>query len=103
MADTVADPLSDPHRLRALEATALLDSPAENAFDRLTALASRVLDVPVALVSLVTPDRQFFKSQRGLPSPYAERRETPLSHSFCQHVVREAAALVVDDAREDPR
>jgi phosphoserine phosphatase RsbU/P len=95
--------LSDPHRLRALETAVLLDTPAEAVFDRLTYLASQTLGVPVALVSLVTPDRQFFKSQRGLPSPYAERRETPLSHSFCQYVVEDGAALVVDDARADVR
>jgi serine phosphatase RsbU (regulator of sigma subunit) len=95
--------VSDPHRLRALEAAALLDTPAEATFDRLTNLATRVLGVPVALVSLVTPDRQFFKSQCGLPSPYAERRETPLSHSFCQYVVEDAAELIVEDAREDER
>ena len=59
--------VSDPHRLRALEAAELLDTPAEAAFDRLTNLATRILGVPVALVSLVTPDRQFFKSQCGLP------------------------------------
>src|SRR5215213_2402879 len=97
------DAVSDPHRLRALEATELLDSPAEATFDRLTALATRILGVPVALVSLVTPDRQFFKSQCGLPAPYSERRETPLSHSFCRHVVEDGDALVVEDAREDPR
>ena len=96
-------PLTDPHRLRALESAALLDTPAEMVFDRLTNLASRILGVPVALVSLVTPDRQFFKSQCGLPSPYAERRETPLSHSFCQYVVEDGAALVVEDARLDER
>ncbi len=95
--------VSDPHRLRALESAALLDTPAELAFDRLTNLASRILGVPVSLVSLITPDRQFFKSQCGLPSPYGERRETPLSHSFCQYVVDDGEALIVEDAREDPR
>jgi len=95
--------LSDPHRLRALEAAALLDTPAEAMFDRLTNLATRTLGVPVALVSLVTPDRQFFKAQCGLPSPVAEDRETPLSHSFCQYVVRDGEALIVEDARRDER
>ena len=95
--------VSDPHRLRALEAAELLDTPAEATFDRLTNLATRILGVPVALVSLVTPDRQFFKSQCGLPSPHAERRETPLSHSFCQYVVEDGDALIVEDAREDER
>ena len=58
--------------------------------------------VPVAMVSLVDDHRQFFKSQHGLPEPWASRRETPLSHSFCQHVVSHAAPLIVSDAREHP-
>jgi serine phosphatase RsbU (regulator of sigma subunit) len=95
--------LTDPHRLRALESAALLDTPAEMVFDRLTTLASKTLGAPVALVSLVTPDRQFFKSESGLPAPYAQSRETPLTHSFCQYVVEDGAALVVEDARRDER
>jgi CheY-like chemotaxis protein len=65
----------------------VLDSSAEESFDRYTRLAVRLLGVPVALVSLVEGDRQFFKSCVGLPLPWATERETPLSHSFCQHVV----------------
>lgn len=96
------DPLADPGRLDALRRSALLDTPAEGAFDRLTRLATQMLGVPVSLVSLVDGDRQFFKSAVGLPEPWATRRETPLSHSFCQHVVREAVPLIVPDARIDP-
>ena len=94
--------VQDPARLTALHATALLDSPAEPAFDRLTSLATTVLDVPVALVSLVDEDRQFFKSCIGLPEPWASLRETPLSHSFCQHVVAEQQPLIIEDARIHP-
>jgi signal transduction histidine kinase len=89
-------------RLAALHATALLDSPAEEAFDRLTRLATRLLHVPVALVSLVDEDRQFFKSCIGLPEPWASARETPLSHSFCQHAVQLGEPLLIEDAREHP-
>ncbi len=88
--------------VRALEVEALLDSPPEEAFDRLTRIASSVLGVPVALVSLVDADRQFFKSAVGLPEPWASARETPLSHSFCQHVVERQQPLIVEDARMDP-
>src|SRR4051794_16135498 len=95
--------LADVQRLRSLERTALLDTPAERTFDRLTALVCRELGVPVSLVSLITADRQFFKSECGLPSPYGELRQTPLSHSFCQYVVADRQPLVVIDAREDPR
>src|SRR5215510_5558548 len=90
-------------RLDALRRTSLLDSPPEQAFDRLTRLATTVLRVPVALVSLVDGDRQFFKSHCGLPEPLASSRQTPLSHSFCQHAVGSREPLVVGDARRDPR
>jgi GAF domain-containing protein len=99
---SVSTAIEDFDRLAALRETALLDSPAEDAFDRLTRLARRVLNVPVAIVSLVDDHRQFFKSADGLPEPWASRRETPLSYSFCQHVVTRAAPLVVEDARLDP-
>jgi PAS domain S-box-containing protein len=90
-------------RLAALRGTGLLDSAAEESFDRLARLACRLLDAPITLVSLVDGDRQFFKSQCGLPEPWASRRETPLSHSFCQHVVERAEPLIVGDASQDER
>jgi two-component system, sensor histidine kinase and response regulator len=92
----------DPRRLESLVASHLLDSPPEESFDRLTRLATRVLDAPVALLSLVDRDRQYFKSCVGLPEPWATERETPLSHSFCQHVVATGAPLVVENARDHP-
>jgi PAS domain S-box-containing protein len=94
--------LSDPARLTALRRSALLDTPVEERFDRITRLASALLGVPVALVSLVDDRRQFFKSQHGLPEPWASQRETPLSHSLCQYVVSRAAPLIVSDARTEP-
>jgi serine phosphatase RsbU (regulator of sigma subunit) len=93
-------PLGDLDRLSALSRTGLLDSPAEPGFDRLTRLASRLLRAPVSLVSLVDDRRQFFKSALGLEEGV---RETPLSHSFCQHVVSSGEPLVVDDALTDAR
>lgn len=90
-------------RLEALSRTGLLDSPAEEAFDRITRLTTSLLGVPVSLVSLVDADRQFFKSQVGLPDPWASRRETPLSHSFCQLIAGTGQPLVVGDARTDAR
>lgn len=94
--------LTERERLKALERTRLLDTPREEAFDRLTMLACALLGTPVALVSLVDTDRQFFKSQQGLPEPWASRRETPLSHSFCQHVVTSSEPLVIADSRKTP-
>lgn len=95
-------PASDPERVAALRATGLLDSPPEPEFDHVTSIVRRVLAVPVALVSLVDDDRQFFKSQCGLPEPWASRRQTPLSHSFCQYAVANREPLIVSDAREHP-
>jgi hypothetical protein len=100
---SLADALGEPGRLAALHEAALMDSPSEDAFDRLACLAARVLNAPVALVSGIDGDRQCFKSCLGLPEPWASRREAPLSHSFCQHAVMAREPLVVADAREEPR
>jgi GAF domain len=94
--------LDDPARLAALERLDLLDPAPEAEFDRYTALASKMLDAPVALVSLVDSQRQVFKSRRGLDEPWASSGETPLSHSFCQHAVEGRSPLVISDAREHP-
>jgi GAF domain-containing protein len=101
--DELAKALGEPGRLAALHDSALVDSPPEEQFDRLARLAARVVNAPVALVSAVDRDRQFFKSCLGLPEPWATRRETPLSHSFCQHVVAARDPIVISDAREDDR
>jgi GAF domain len=92
----------DVERLRALRDTGLLDSPRQETFDRHARIASEALDAPVALVSLVDEDRQFFKSCLGLPEPWQSERATPLSHSFCQHAVAAREPLIIDDAREHP-
>ena len=93
---------SEGRRLRALRETGLA-AQADAAFDRFARMVRRQLGVPVALVSLVDDERQFFPGQQGLPEPWAEQRQTPLSHSFCQHVVARAEPLVVVDARVDHR
>ena len=98
----VSPAVTDPRRLEALRRQALLDTPPEEEFDRLTRLTTRLVGLPVALVALIDADRQFFKSAVGLQEPWAKRRGTPLSHSFCQHVVKERKPLVVRDARRHP-
>jgi signal transduction histidine kinase/ActR/RegA family two-component response regulator len=98
----IALPLQDPERLAALHRLLLLDTDAEPSFDRLSRLAARLLHAPVALLSLVDDHRQFFKSALGLTGPFAESRQTPLTHSFCQHVVTSGAPLVVPDAPHHP-
>ncbi len=86
---------ADPRRLAALAETGLLDGTPEAAFDRVTRLVAEVLHVPVALFTLVTEDHQVFKSSVGV----GDVRSTPLSHSFCKHVVESGAPLEVVDAR----
>lgn len=95
--------LADPERLAALARTGLLDVGDDENFDRLASIAARVLNAPVGLVSLVDSDRQVFTGCVGLPEPWSTERETPLSHSFCQHAVASREPLVISDAREDPR
>jgi len=90
------------NRVDALRRDDLLDDPPRAAFDRLARLATTTLRAPVALVSLVDADRQVFAGCVGLPEPWASARQTPLSHSFCQHVVAAQAPLIVADAREHP-
>jgi PAS domain S-box-containing protein len=94
--------LTRPDRLAALRHTALLDTPPEEGFDRLTRMAARLLGTPVALISLISEDRQFFKSAIGLPEPWASRRAAPLSFSFDAQVVSTGEQLVVEDARRHP-
>ncbi|MEA2443388.1 MAG: hypothetical protein QOJ12_680 [Thermoleophilales bacterium] len=100
--DPVARVVADSGRLAALERTGLLDTEPDPRFDGLARVAAHALHAPVALVSLVDRDRQFFKSCIGLPEPWASQRETPLSHSFCQHAIAARRPLIVDDAREHP-
>src|SRR3954467_1372349 len=90
--------LDDPARLRSLQRVCVGAEPDE-AFDRFASLVKRLLGVPVALVSLVDDERQFFPGQVGLEEPWSAKRETPLSHSFCRHVVIEGTAKVFPDAR----
>ncbi|WP_255658091.1 PAS domain S-box protein [Actinoplanes sp. L3-i22] len=89
-------------RVAAVRATGLLDGPESPGLRRLTHLAARLLEVPTALVSLVLDDRQVFASHLGLPPAWAALGQTPLTHSFCQHVVDGDRPLVVTDARENP-
>jgi sigma-B regulation protein RsbU (phosphoserine phosphatase) len=100
-ASTALAKVQNPDRLAALLKTELLDSACEAAFDRLTRLASRLVHAPVTLVSLVDARRQFFKSHVGLREPWASRRETPLTHAFCKHVVDSGKPLIIEDARRE--
>ena len=91
--------IDDARRLSTISRLELVDTSAEEEFDRLTRLAAAFIRVPVSLVSIVTDEKQFFKSATGLPEPWATCRSTPLSHSFCQHVVGSGQPLIINDAR----
>jgi GAF domain-containing protein len=91
-------PPDEPARLRALHDTGVLDSAPEERFDRITRLARRVFDVPIALVSLVDAERQWFKSRQGI-----EIQETPRELSFCAHAIHDDRVFIVPDALTDPR
>jgi diguanylate cyclase (GGDEF)-like protein len=89
-------------RLAAVRDTGLVEAQHDVQLERLNKLATELLGVPVSLVSLVDEDRQFFPGEVGLSEPWASFGETPLSHSFCKHVVEHDAPLVIEDARADP-
>jgi PAS domain S-box-containing protein len=75
---------------------------SDPAFERFARLVRRQLGVPVALVTLVSAEEQVFPGALGLPEPWQSTRRTPLSHSFCQHVVVAGEPLVITDARTHP-
>lgn len=99
---TNAHVLEDPTRLKALRGLDLLNSTPEENFDRVSRLASRLLDAPIAMFSVVSDQQQYFKSSTGLPEPLAREGGTKLDRSFCKHVVMTGEPLVINDAKQHP-
>lgn len=91
-------PQNEASRLQALRSLNVLDMRSEERFDRLTRLAKRLFDVPIALVSLVDENRQWFKSYVGL-----KVRETPRDISFCGHAILGSAIFLINDTKIDER
>jgi PAS domain S-box-containing protein len=91
-------PANESDRLVALDRYHILDTLPEQVYDDLTQLAADICGTPIALISLVDKDRQWFKSRVGL-----EATETPRDISFCGHAVAAKATLNIPDARQDPR
>lgn len=85
-------------RLQELCGLGILDTPQEDRFDRITRTACRVFSVPIALISLVDSERQWFKSRQGLDVAETERRI-----SFCGHAILQEEAFVINDASLDSR
>jgi signal transduction histidine kinase len=91
----------DPERIAALRRTGLLDSEAEEVFDRLTRIAVRLLGVPAAFISLVDVNRDFYKSACGFGEPLASARELT-GPTFCHYTVAQSVPLVIPDTAADP-
>lgn len=91
-------PSNENARLAALNELALLDTPNEPVFDRITRLVTVLLKVPMATVTLIDANRQWFKSKVGM-----DVNETPRDVAFCAHTVVKAAPLIVSDACKDER
>lgn len=87
-------------RLAALRASGLVGTPPEDAYDRLTRLAARLLGAPTAALTLIDRDRQYSKSRVGMAD--GQPREVPLSESFCQWVVAGREPMAIEDARTHP-
>ncbi|RKG74598.1 GAF domain-containing protein [Corallococcus exercitus] len=93
--------LTDPNRLQAIRDTRLMDTPREESFDRLARLAAQLLNVPLTIMSLVDADRQFFKADFGLPSPFRETRTLPIDASLCRYTL-EGDPIISSNAPADP-
>ncbi len=93
-----AVPHDESERLSSLMCLSILDTPAEERFDRITRMAQRLFGVKTCLVSLVDSQRQWFKSKQGLDAP-----ETPRNISFCGHATLKQDIFVVTDATKDER
>jgi diguanylate cyclase (GGDEF)-like protein len=88
----------DDARIAALRRLDVLDTAIEEPFEKIVTLVRTVLAVPIATVTLVDRDRQWFKASRGL-----DQQETPRSISFCTHTIQQREPLIIEDAHLDPR
>jgi len=91
-------PTNEVARLAALHAYRILDTAPEEAFDAITRLAAAICEVPIALISLVDENRQWFKSAQGLAV-----KQTPREMGFCAHVILTPDLMEVPDAKQDVR
>ena len=91
-------PIDEDERLRELDELQILDTPPEDDFDAIVTVTARICQVPMAAISLIDRDRQWFKARYGIDTP-----ETSRTISFCGHAILERERLVVPDATLDPR
>lgn len=95
-------PVYDPFRLDIIHRANLLTLDDQESFDRLARLITRLLNVPAGTITIVHPDGQTFIGAAGLSGEPAKNRGTPLSESYCRHVVESGVPLIVGDARRHP-
>jgi diguanylate cyclase (GGDEF)-like protein len=91
-------PIDEPQRLRDLERYGIIGMASDENFERIVELAALILQAPIAVISLVDADRQWFLSHRGL-----DVSETPRDQAFCAHAIAGSGSLVVPDAQHDER
>lgn len=91
-------PSNEQQRLAHLQNLKILDTPKDEVYDRITRMLCRILDVPIAAISLIDEDRQWFKSIRGF-----DITEAPRNASFCAHTILEERTLIIPDTHTDPR
>lgn len=91
-------PVNEDDRLQALRQLLILDTPPEERFDRIVSFAAQEFEVPIALITMVDAERQWFKASIGL-----DVCETSRDISFCGHAILADDTMVVADARQDPR
>ena len=94
----MAEEQHDAERVAAIRAYSILDTPSEPEFDEIVHEAANAFGMPMAVMSLVDEDRQWFKARTGIEATGADR-----ATSFCTHTIRSAAMFVVQDAASDPR
>jgi GAF domain-containing protein len=96
-------PPNEKERLAELNGLNLLDTPTDADFDQVTERLTKLFKVQIALLTLIDKDRQWFKSQTGLPTDLAEARCTSRDVSLCGHVIANDEVLIVRDLARDPR
>jgi predicted PurR-regulated permease PerM/methylmalonyl-CoA mutase cobalamin-binding subunit len=96
-------PADEAERLAELVLLRLMDTDPEDAFDRVTRKLARVFDVPIALISFLDGDREFYKSQVGLPDDLITARSMARTDSISSYVIASNAVLVVEDLARDRR
>ncbi|KKL16695.1 hypothetical protein LCGC14_2493000, partial [marine sediment metagenome] len=92
------NPIRDARRIQTLRSYSVLDTESEAAFDEIVSLVASICDKPVALISLVDEERQWFKAELGFG-----RRETPLDQSICAKVMFADDVVIIKDTLLDPR